>query len=63
MPDDLGAAFDERPGAREQWDEFAPSAKRAYLFWIVSAKREATRAKRVAETAEAVATGKRFEER
>ena len=63
VPDDLAAAFDEHPGAREQWEAFAPTTKRAYLYWIVSAKREPTRAKRVAETASRVALGLRFEER
>ena len=63
VPDDLAVAFDEHPGARENWDAFAPTAKRAYLLWIVTAKRAPTRAKRVAETAAAVAAGRRFEER
>lgn len=63
LPDDLAAAFATRPGARERWEAFAPSAKRPYLLWIVTAKREATRAKRVAETADRVAAGLRYEDR
>jgi len=63
VPDDLAAALDARPGARERWDAFPPTARRAYLFWIVTAKREATRARRVAESADLVRQGKRLEER
>jgi uncharacterized protein YdeI (YjbR/CyaY-like superfamily) len=63
VPDDLRAALDERPGAWEQWQAFTPTAKRGYLLWIVTAKREATRARRVAEAAELVARGRRIEER
>jgi uncharacterized protein YdeI (YjbR/CyaY-like superfamily) len=63
VPDDLAAAFADRAGAREQWESFPPTAQRAYLLWIYTAKRAATRADRVAETAELVAYGRRFEER
>jgi uncharacterized protein YdeI (YjbR/CyaY-like superfamily) len=62
-PDDLAAAFDERPPAWDRWKAFTSSAKRPYLLWIVSAKRAETRAGRVAETADRVASGLRYEER
>lgn len=63
LPDDLAAALDARLGARERWEAFTPTAKRAYLLWVVTAKREATRARRVAETADRVAAGLRYEDR
>jgi uncharacterized protein YdeI (YjbR/CyaY-like superfamily) len=63
VPDDLATAFDEHPGSREQWDTFPPSARRAILEWIVLAKRDATRAKRVAETARLAANGERANQR
>lgn len=63
LPDDLAAALDVRPGARQRWEAFTPTAKRGYLLWVVSAKREATRARRVAESADLIAQGRRFEER
>jgi uncharacterized protein YdeI (YjbR/CyaY-like superfamily) len=63
VPDDLAAAFDERPPAWDRWEAFTPSAKRPYLLWIVTARRAHTRAKRVAETADRVASGLRYEER
>ena len=59
VPDDLAAAFDEHAGSREQWDDFPPSARRGILEWIVQAKRDATRAKRVQETARLAARGER----
>jgi len=63
VPDDLATAFDERPGARDQWTAFRPTAKRAYLLWIATAKRAQTRAGRVAESADLVAQGKRLDQR
>lgn len=59
VPDDLAAAFAAHPGAREQWDGFPRSARRAILEWIVLAKRDATRAKRIEETARLAARGER----
>jgi len=52
VPDDLAAALDAHPPAREHWDAFPRSVRRALLEWIVQAKRAETRAKRIAETAE-----------
>jgi uncharacterized protein YdeI (YjbR/CyaY-like superfamily)/molybdopterin converting factor small subunit len=63
VPDDLAEALAARPGARERWDALPPTARRAFLLWLVTARREATRAARVAETADLVAEGKRLEER
>jgi uncharacterized protein YdeI (YjbR/CyaY-like superfamily) len=63
VPADLAAALEARPGARERWESFAPTARRAYLLWIATAKRAPTRARRVEETADRVAAGLRYEER
>ena len=59
VPDDLGAAFDEHPGARESWEGFSRSARRSILEWIVTAKRPETRRARIAETAEKAGRGER----
>ena len=59
VPEDLAAELDARPGAREQWDAFPPSARRGILAWIVLARRPATREKRVREAAEKAARGER----
>jgi uncharacterized protein YdeI (YjbR/CyaY-like superfamily) len=63
LPDDLAAELDARPGARETWEAWPPTAKRAYLTWIVTAKRADTRARRVGDAADRIASGRRFEER
>lgn len=51
VPDDLAAALDATPLAREHWEAFSKSSRRATLGWISLAVRPETRAKRVAETA------------
>ncbi|HEY9378817.1 MAG TPA: YdeI/OmpD-associated family protein, partial [Jiangellaceae bacterium] len=51
VPDDLAEAFASRPPARKYWDAFPRSVRRSILEWIVLAKREATRAARIEETA------------
>ncbi len=59
VPQDLALAFALYPGAREQWDAFPPSARRAILGWIALAKTASTRAKRINETAERASRGER----
>ncbi|MFQ6548682.1 YdeI/OmpD-associated family protein [Aestuariibius sp. 2305UL40-4] len=59
IPPDLQAAFDALPGAEETWHAFPRSIKRGVLEWILNAKRDETRAKRIAETAGDSADGKR----
>lgn len=51
IPDDLEAAFAAYDAARQNFDAFPRSAKRGILEWIATAKRPATRAKRIEETA------------
>lgn len=59
VPDDLGAALETNPAAREQWGAFSRSPRRAILEWIAQAKRPETRAKRIEETVENAARGER----
>ena len=49
IPDALKKAFDENPEAFKNYQNFAPSYKKHYLFWLNSAKREATKTKRITE--------------
>ena len=51
IPDDLGRALDETPGARDFFERFPDSSRRGILEWIKTAKRDETRARRVRETA------------
>jgi len=58
VPDDLAAALRAAAGARKRYDAFTPSQQAEYVDWIVQAKREATRASRVAQAVEWIAEGK-----
>ena len=58
-PDDLVAALKKNMLAKATFDAFPPSCRREYIEWIVEAKREETRAKRLAQTVEWLAEGKR----
>ena len=51
IPEDLEAAFAEFGSAKANFQAFPPSAQRGILEWIFNAKRDATRKKRVEETA------------
>lgn len=50
IPDDLQAALDANPTAKEHFEAFSDSSKKGILWWIISAKRDATRQKRIKET-------------
>jgi uncharacterized protein YdeI (YjbR/CyaY-like superfamily) len=51
VPPDLATALRAHASAERHFDAFPRSVKRGILEWVASAKRPATRAKRVAETA------------
>lgn len=61
VPEDLAAALAKKTtvAARKTFDAFPPSAKRDYIEWIVTAKQTTTREKRLAQTVEWLAEGKR----
>ncbi|MFC2136331.1 YdeI family protein [Bacteroidota bacterium] len=52
IPSDLKVLFDKNKKARENFENFSPSTKRYYIYWIEKAKREETRNKRVKEVFE-----------
>lgn len=58
-PADLAAALGKNKPAQAAFDAFPPGCKREYIDWIVEAKREETRAKRLAQAVEWIAEGKR----
>ena len=58
-PAELAAALDASPGARRHWDAFTPSQRRALIWWVMSAKRAETQARRVAEIVDEAAQGRR----
>lgn len=59
VPQDLRAAIDAAPAAAATWEGFSPSCQREYVEWVTEAKRDETRAKRLAQTIEWLAEGKR----
>lgn len=59
MPKDLKAAFAMNKKAQTHFEGFSPSAQREYIEWIVDAKSEDTRNRRVETTVEWSAEGKR----
>ncbi|KRA20478.1 YdeI/OmpD-associated family protein [Lysobacter sp. Root604] len=58
VPEDLAAALKKNAPARKTFEAFPPSHRREYVEWIVEAKREATRLKRVQQAVEWLAEGK-----
>ena len=60
-PPELAAAFrlKKHAKAKATFEAFPPSAQRDYVEWITGAKREATRATRLATTLEWLSEGKR----
>jgi len=55
LPDDLRNALEAVERARAQFDGWTASRKKMTLYWIKSAKRPETRARRIAETVRSAA--------
>lgn len=49
IPEDLQRAFDQNPQAFDNYNQFAPSYRKSYLYWLNDAKRDTTRQKRILE--------------
>jgi hypothetical protein len=58
VPDDLASGLRGNRAARETFGRLPPSQQRDYIEWITEARREATRATRLATTLEWLAEGK-----
>ncbi len=50
IPADLKKALSVNKMAAKNFDNFAPSYQKQYIWWITSAKKEETRARRIRET-------------
>ena len=59
VPQDLRAAIDADPAAAATFDGFPLSCQREYVEWVTEAKRDETRSKRLAQTVEWLAEGKK----
>ena len=49
IPNDLQLAFNQNPIALNNYQNFSPSYRKAYLYWLNQAKRELTRQNRIME--------------
>jgi uncharacterized protein YdeI (YjbR/CyaY-like superfamily) len=58
VPADLAKALAKNRKAKAAFDAFAPSQRREYIEWLIEAKREETRARRLATALEWIAEGK-----
>jgi hypothetical protein len=60
VPDDLQAALAIAPtDATKTWADITPAARRDYVAWILSAKKDETRAKRIAVAVDKLSRGER----
>ena len=58
VPDDLQAALVKNKKALAAFEKFGPGCRREYIEWIVEAKREETRARRLKTAIDWIAAGK-----
>ena len=58
VPDYFAALLDEHPKAKETFEKFSYSHKKEYLEWIIEAKTDATRQKRLDTTIDWLIEGK-----
>mgnify|MGYP001056453190 CR=1 FL=1 len=59
MPKDLKDALDEDTRARKNFSAFAESYRRNYIAWVVAARTDATRSRRIAKVVELAAKGQK----
>ena len=59
MPSDLSDALAANLEAREVWNDTTPIARLDWIHWIVTAKQDKTRAKRINEACDKLSSGKR----
>jgi len=49
LPEEMANALNKNKSARENFNNFAPSYRNNYIHWVLSAKREETKNKRIKE--------------
>lgn len=59
IPEDLREALAENPAAKDNFERLAPSQRKLWTWWVLSAKRPETRTRRIAATVMGVASGRR----
>jgi hypothetical protein len=59
VPADVRKALAATPAARAVWDDITPVARRDWIHWITSGKREETRVRRIEVACDKLARGQR----
>lgn len=59
IPEDLARAFENDPGAKENFQAFAPGYRKQFLSWIDGARRPETRSARIEQTIKMSAANKK----
>lgn len=59
MPADLREALQKDVSVLEAWQDITPLARNEWICWVVDAKRDETRSKRIKQAQENLADGKR----
>ena len=62
IPNALADAFKKNKGAKKAFEKLAPSRKKQFLWWIVNAKRDKTKEKRIKETVKLLVENKKPDE-
>jgi uncharacterized protein YdeI (YjbR/CyaY-like superfamily) len=57
LPEEYEQRLSANPAAREYWESRPPSYRKAATFWVMSAKREETRERRLGQLIEDAANG------
>jgi uncharacterized protein YdeI (YjbR/CyaY-like superfamily) len=60
VPDELKKAFKREKNARKFFEQLAPSYRKQYVRWILSAKRDETRLRRVEKAIGFLSSGKKY---
>lgn len=58
-PKDLSLALDSTPNIKLIWEDLTPLAKNEFICWIISAKKDETRVKRIQRLCDELLEGKR----
>ncbi len=59
LPLDLRTALIASPDALKEWEDITPLARNEWICWVISVKKEETRAQHIKRVPEELLTGKR----
>jgi uncharacterized protein YdeI (YjbR/CyaY-like superfamily) len=59
IPADLKKAIEEVPSVQVAWKDITPLARNEWICWVISAKKEETRKKRIERAQSDLSAGKR----